>query len=370
MKRGKLLEPDVLRTLAFLGVVAQHILGAYARREVLSPNEMKAISFVFELTRFSVPLFVFLFAAMLYYQHYNKLTYLPYLWKRTKQLLLPYAIWTAFYLYYAHGLPGLHPLSFGNALLKNNGAYHLWYVGMIFQFVLVSPVMIAIVSKLLKLGNTTLKKILLCTGLFALCLAYIGLTPNISSNNEIINNFFNIKRSKIFLSWLVFYFAGAFCGIYYNSFRYLVKKIWIPCGAIFVASLILIFNSQLISLKTSGTVNLFVVSFLNPGFCIVTLITICFLFGLSMLLSRSHFIMRICSFIGGVSYQAYLAHVMCINILNKYTISVFSSRPVYYLWLFISVSVVSILVGYIERCIKKCFNINKQRFNMKASENT
>ena len=61
-KQHKLTEPDILRSMAFLAVVAQHILGCYARRAGTGPFAMKAIAVVFELTRFAVPMFVFLFS--------------------------------------------------------------------------------------------------------------------------------------------------------------------------------------------------------------------------------------------------------------------------------------------------------------------
>lgn len=78
-KKDKLLEPDILRTLAFAGVVAQHILGAYSRRANISLFAMKALSVGFEFTRFAVPVFVFLFSAMLFYQHFDELSYISYL---------------------------------------------------------------------------------------------------------------------------------------------------------------------------------------------------------------------------------------------------------------------------------------------------
>ena len=58
-------EPDFLRSMAFLGVVAQHILGAWARRTGVGQRSMLFISVCFELVRFAVPMFVFLFGMML-----------------------------------------------------------------------------------------------------------------------------------------------------------------------------------------------------------------------------------------------------------------------------------------------------------------
>lgn len=184
-----------------------------------------------------------------------------------------------------------------------------------------------------------------------------------------INQVFVTGRSKIFLSWLVFYFAGTFCGLYYEYFRDLVKKIWIPCGIVFAAVLIIIWKKEIVWVNASSSVNFSIVSFLNPGFAMITLLSIPVLFRIAMSLSKFSLVNRSCAFISKVPYNAYLAHVMCINIINSLTVSLIPSLPIYYLWLFAAVLCASVIVGFVEwfavKNIKLIFTKkNKQKIKL------
>jgi surface polysaccharide O-acyltransferase-like enzyme len=90
-------EPDILRTLALFGVIAQHILGAYARRDGIGLRSMAGISVCFELVRFAVPLFVFLFGMMLTHAGDRPIRPARYLGKRAWQILWPYLLWSLLY---------------------------------------------------------------------------------------------------------------------------------------------------------------------------------------------------------------------------------------------------------------------------------
>ena len=63
--------------------------------------------------------------------------YAPYLAKRVRQLVIPYAIWTAVYLWYAEKPVTLRGVARG--MVYGDASYHLWYVTMILQFVVLVP---------------------------------------------------------------------------------------------------------------------------------------------------------------------------------------------------------------------------------------
>ena len=136
--RQRIPEWDILRTCAFTAVVLQHVLGSWARRPEIGQAGRLACAALFEPLRFAVPLFVFLFACGLF--HSRSFSYGRYLKKRLGQLALPYVLWTVFYLLYRRV-----PLTPGNlvrSLIFGDGSYHLWYVVMILQFVVLAPLLL------------------------------------------------------------------------------------------------------------------------------------------------------------------------------------------------------------------------------------
>ena len=78
-KRARIYEWDVLRTMAFAGVVLQHLLGAMARRPKLVPAGRLFCAIAFEPVRFAVPMFVFLFGCALFYVHPDGVDHKSYL---------------------------------------------------------------------------------------------------------------------------------------------------------------------------------------------------------------------------------------------------------------------------------------------------
>ena len=129
----------MLRSLAFWGVVAQHILGAWARRGSLGLKSMALISACFELVRFAVPLFVFMFGMMLA-RGMERFSAGRYYLKRARQILLPYIVWSCIYVYYYGS--GAGPAELARLLLTGGAQYHLWYVPLIMQFVLLAPLFV------------------------------------------------------------------------------------------------------------------------------------------------------------------------------------------------------------------------------------
>ena len=139
MKKQRINELDFLRTVAFFAVVLQHVLGAYIRRDV-QPWEKAALSALFFATKFAVPAFVFVSGMVLFYTHYEKLNYRKFIFKRIKDIIIPYIIFSVLcYFYYT---PSVNRNIWGliKSVALGEAAYHLWYVVMIFQFYLLLPV--------------------------------------------------------------------------------------------------------------------------------------------------------------------------------------------------------------------------------------
>ena len=79
---------------------------------------------------------------------------MQFVWKRILECALPYALWTIIYFIYYNGAHDILSLSGIKIILKNiirgDGAYHLWYVVMIFQFYLLFPAFLILIKKIQK----------------------------------------------------------------------------------------------------------------------------------------------------------------------------------------------------------------------------
>lgn len=140
--KAKLYELDYLRTWAFLAVLFQHVWGSVARYYMDSETQI-FIGLSFTLGKFAVPMFVFLSGVVFFYQYYEKLDYLSFLKKRGVEIFIPYLFWTAFYLLEHKEKSQIFDpewwIVYLRSLVWGSGKYHLWYIVMLAQLILITP---------------------------------------------------------------------------------------------------------------------------------------------------------------------------------------------------------------------------------------
>lgn len=193
--RARIREWDILRTAAFAGVVLQHLLGAMSRRPELGAAGKAFCAAAFEPIRFAVPLFVFLFGCSLFYTHpQGTLHYAGYLKKRLLQLAAPYLVWTVIYMRFAE--VDITAGSLLRNLVLGSGSYHLWYVVMILQFVVLAPVFLVLYRAIR--GRWPL-----IAALFVVWLLYLALTPHWEGGGLLASVFVR-HRTLVFASYAGF----------------------------------------------------------------------------------------------------------------------------------------------------------------------
>ena len=138
MKKPYLNSIEYIRGVSMLGVVAIHI-GAQYLMNIAS--------------RFSVPIFFFISAFGLFYKidltapfEYGK-----FLWRRFKAVLLPYLIWSVFYIvhdnfFYGSGIPA--PGYAAEILFFGLAKYQLYFLVILVWFYLLMPLWIKIIRNL------------------------------------------------------------------------------------------------------------------------------------------------------------------------------------------------------------------------------
>lgn len=321
--RRRVPEWDILRTCAFSAVVLQHVLGAWARRSEIGQAGRLVCAVLFEPLRFAVPLFVFLFACGLF--HSRSFSYGKYLKKRMCQLALPYLLWTVFYLLYRR-VP-LTPASLLRSLIFGDGSYHLWYIVMILQFVVLAPL-------LLQLRRWLHRRWFVAVCL-AFWLAYLYLTPRCSGPGLLGAIFFR-RRSLVFASWMGYFLLGACCGAYYDAFCRFARRALPVTALIYGGALTVGIWRSCRYVLAQQDVTFSCMSLLGPGYALCTLCGIACLYAIALYCGRWSILARVCGWIGRHSYEAYLAHVLILNLGSGLLLDILPTRPMWLFYLLLS----------------------------------
>jgi surface polysaccharide O-acyltransferase-like enzyme len=318
----RLYEIEFLHSAAFAAVVLQHILGAYSRRgdSFVGVYELSGISVVFEIVRFAVPMFVFISGLLLCY-NIDSFRYPHFLAKRIRKIALPYLAWTVAYFLYNADLSG-EVLSFPGSVgelakmaLTGSASYHLWYVVMIFQFILISPLLIGLIRYLRRRYQTARAFYVIVPVFIAVCLVILKLEPLVTTDTP-VGRIFVTYRTRLFFSYLLFYGLGCICGLYYKDFCRLIQKTAPVFWILYLAAVGYGAFRSLDFIRQTGTLSFGCVSFLNPGFALLTAASIFAVFSLALKAGTITALRGIFSFADKYTYEAYLAHAMVLSFLS------------------------------------------------------
>ena len=341
-RRPHVLSWDVLRTAAFAAVAVQHILGAYARRYDIGSSEKVIIAASFEPLRFAVPLFVMLFGAALYYVYREPPRYVPYLAKRVRQLVIPYGIWTAVYLWYAEKPVTLRGVVRG--MVYGDAGYHLWYVTMILQFVVLVPLFFAVRNGLRRCCTTQRRMLVASVVLLGAWLLLLACRPSDGLAHQILVTW----RTRGFLLWTGYFALGALCGLFPEAFAAWARRLIVPAGVISVGAVDYAMWLSVRTVYQEGAVNFNCVSYFSPGYAVLTMVTILFLYGVAEWMARWRVVQRVCGFVGKHSYEAYLAHVLVLTRCSRFLLEHWPemNRYVFYAVLTVCTIVGAVLIAW------------------------
>lgn len=353
--KERLQEIDVLRGLAFLAVVLQHVIGGLFYLPDISPDSISVGAVLLAVIRFAVPLFVFITGVVLFYNYDNKIDYKSFIRKRFSQVVLPYSIWTVFYFVWIKFLFGLTTLGTWNAvkdmgwsLITGTASYHLWFMVMIIPFYFLFPLFRIFISKNKKLSwNVAVVIAFLVFNFVLLCMLSMGVFSKLTPKLSLIANY--LDRNFIF--WVFYFILGGFAGIHYKQFIVFIEKIKNINLLIWLVSLALIFvdikkinNSELAG-KYILSAN--VTSPLDPVIYLFLISSILLMFWVARLVCNKMIgiagFLNIC---GKYSFGAYLIHAFVLKYTNKFVIQFSGSVSIYLLTVisFVFCSVISILI--------------------------
>jgi peptidoglycan/LPS O-acetylase OafA/YrhL len=235
--RPKLPEIDLIRAIAIIAVVLIHGTSSATLLPIGSGSQ--AIFFILnKASLFTVPLFIWISGAVLFYTYYDR--WEPGMsrvfWtKRLRRILIPYGLWSLFYYLFNqvmfHGHIRFDVIYFLKLLISGNASYHLYYMVIIVQFYLLFPLLITVVRR-----SSWVRRGLIPIGIVIQAAAYAfhhGVHP--------LSEF-----TSLFVSYSALFAFGAFMGIHYSAiaawserYKQLIGSIMCLAGATFVGMLLL-----------------------------------------------------------------------------------------------------------------------------------
>lgn len=310
-----------IRGVSMLGVIGIHVGSQY----LLNPTPNAALTALFEIaTRFAVPIFFFISAFGIFYNLdlSQPFSYPQFLRKRLKAVLIPYLVWSIFYVLHDGWLYHVGVPSFGDflwLLLFGNAKYQLYFLVILLWFYLLMPLWIPLVR------HIGVKGLVL---LFVLQVAF----DYWSSYNTTLNALayalepaslrpFLLYRLNYWVFHYIFIFViGGYLALHMEAFLNFMQRRRVWLITFFWASLLLLLGYYE-KLLTGGYNQMEAINTahqLSPPGILYTLAASLFFFTIFTYQRYPSFLNPILDFCGRHSYFAYLVHPFFIGYMVLY----------------------------------------------------
>lgn len=338
MRKAKLEEIEILRGLAFLAVVLQHVIAGLFYQPGLSPGVLTVGTTALGLSRYAVPMFVFITGVVLFYNYDGELKFGAFLRKRFQQVVVPYLAWTVFYYVWVGFLSGVSAKSTWLQLydilelsLTGKASYHLWFMVMIIPFYLLYPLFRLLLSRQRswQVNLAVVGGILMIN----LLLVYALSQGKIYSDNPKLGFIFQyLDRNFVF--WIFYFMLGGLVGMYYEQWKTFVRKTWLISASLLVLCMVRIYfkvaeinegvtdNPYLFSSNVTAPLNPFMMA------TIIFQILLIFLLAEKIAASSGRGAKMLRTF-GKYSFGAYLAHAFVLNVISNSVIAYLGVLGVY-----------------------------------------
>ncbi|MFD1179388.1 acyltransferase [Paenibacillus puldeungensis] len=338
MKKARLEEVEILRGIAFLAVVLQHVIAGVFGQPDVGDSSIIIGTTLLGISRFAVPLFVFITGVVLFYNYDGKLNYLNFMRKRFKQIILPYLGWTIFYHVWVCFLSGVSATTTWNELLNmvkltltGKASYHLWFMVMIIPFYFLYPVFRSLLSRKRKASTN----LIVVAVIFALNLILIYALRQgvISSDNPRLGFIFDYL-DRNFLFWIFYFMLGGLVGLYYDQWRKFVDKTKYICMALLAVCLYIIYENivRAVAIYPDApylwSANVTVP--LKPlMMATITLLIVVVFAGTMKLVSKPSRLSNLIGLFGKYSFGTYLMHAFILRFTKYFSVEVLSMLDVY-----------------------------------------
>ncbi len=312
---------EYMRGISMLGVVGIHIGSQYLTYNPTANLELLALYEI--VTRFSVPIFFFISAFGLFYHLDLKqeFSYRSFMKKRFKTVLIPYLVWSIFYmLEYTvlnHTFALFHPLNFVGILFFGLASYQLYFMVLLIWFYALMPLWIFMVKRM---------NLVLFILLFIAQMAFDYYSSFIMNpygiENEFIKAIFMYRLNYWVVHYVFIFILGGYLAVHYDAFKQFMRNNlnYIRLfGALSLVGLLgyyyycIFYNGY----SAEGAIN--TAHQLSPAGLVYTVGATIFLFAEFQYGILSHHLKSFFTLMGKHSYFVYLAHPVAITFLGFVT---------------------------------------------------
>lgn len=320
VKKERIPAIEYMRGISMLGVVGIHVGSQYLTYNVTANLQLLALYEI--VTRFSVPIFFFISAFGLFYNLnlQEKFSYKTFMKRRFKTVLIPYLVWSLFYmiLYTVmnHTFTLFSPLNFVGILFFGLASYQLYFMVLLIWFYALMPLWIFMVKRL---------NFVLFVVLFIAQMAFDYYSSFIMNpygiENEFVKAIFMYRLNYWVLHYVFIFLLGGYLAVHYDVFKVFMQQKINLIRVFGLLSLIGIVGYYYYciyynGLSAEGAIN--TAHQLSPAGLIYTVGATIFLFAEFQYGILSKYITGLFSLLGKHSYFIYLGHPVAITFLSMY----------------------------------------------------
>ncbi|MEN6413227.1 MAG: acyltransferase [Veillonellales bacterium] len=224
MSKQRVIAIEYIRGISMLGVVGIHT-GAYSLTNPLVNVHLFALFDIF--TRFSVPIFFFVSAFGLFFNHKleESLDYLSFMQRRLRTVLLPYLSWSFLYMIHYTLISGdnsiWHPVLLLKYFIFGLASYQLYFLVILLWFYALMPCWRSILRYIIKNPIRNLAILLAIQIVFNYYSSYL-LRPIFS--NHYLNLAIQYRLSYWVIHYVFIFLLGAICALKYQDFKLFLDR--------------------------------------------------------------------------------------------------------------------------------------------------
>ena len=317
MNKPRLDAIEYIRGISMLGVIGIHVGSQYLSNPTPNPHLVA----LFEVaTRFSVPIFFFISAFGLFYHFDLKepFSYVDFMKRRFKTVLVPYLVWSLFYiLHYTflyHDTSLLRPFTAAYYLFFGLCSYQLYFMVILLWFYLLMPLWIAILRRITPLN---LSLLLIAQIAFDYWSSFIFNPYGIE--NWLLKAFMVNRLNYWVMHYFFIFLLGGWLAINYKAFlRFMEKRrpeiimfFWVSLAALLGYYYYLLSAKHYTAIEGINTAHQ-----LCPAGIFYTIAASLFFFTIFTYQRYPDKLNPLLSLLGRHSYFAYLAHPIAITYLS------------------------------------------------------
>lgn len=225
MAKQHLAAIEYIRGISMLGVIGIHVGSQY----LMNPMSNAHLTALFEIaTRFSVPIFFFISAFGIFYNmdidkpfHYQQ-----FLKKRARAVVIPYLVWSLFYLlydgwFYGVGFPA--PLSLASLLFFGNAKYQLYFLVLLIWFYILMPLWLPMVKRIGKKGLVLLFILQVAFDYFSSFNTEFNMMVY-NMENPVLKSFLLYRLNYWVLHYVFIFIIGGWLAVHFTEFQSFMRE--------------------------------------------------------------------------------------------------------------------------------------------------